>query len=125
MSFRKLLQLMSIESVMPFNHLILISPFSSCPQSFPESGSFPMSWLFASGGQSIEASASVSVLPMNIQGRFPLGLTGSSPFSLRDSQESYPALQFESSSSLALRVLYGPILTSILDYWKNHSFNYT
>ena len=50
--------------------------FSSCPQSFPASGSFPVSWLFASGGQSIEASASVSVLPMNIQGWFLLGLTG-------------------------------------------------
>ena len=49
-------------------------PFSSCLQSFPESGSFPMSWLFALAGQSIEASA--SVLPMNIQDWFPLGLTG-------------------------------------------------
>ena len=49
--------------------------FSSCPQSFPASGSFTMSQLFASGGQSIGASASASVLPMNIQGQFPLGLT--------------------------------------------------
>ena len=49
--------------------------FSSCPQSFPASRSFPMSWLFASGGQGIGASASTSVLPMNIQGWFPLGLT--------------------------------------------------
>ena len=52
-----------------------VIPFSSCLQSFPESGSFPMSWLFPSGGQSIGASASASVLPMNIQGWFPLGLT--------------------------------------------------
>ena len=51
-----------------------VAPFSSCPQSFPASGSFPMSWLFPSGGQSIGASA--SVLPMNIQGWFPLGLIG-------------------------------------------------
>ena len=51
------------------------APFSSCPQSFPASGSFPMSWLFISGGHSIEASASTSVLPVNIQGWFPLGLT--------------------------------------------------
>ena len=50
-------------------------PFSSCLQSFPASGSFLISWLFASGGQSIGASASVSVLPMNIQDWFPLGLT--------------------------------------------------
>ena len=53
-----------------------VSPFSSYPQSFPASGFFPMSWLFTSGGQSIGASTSVSVLPMNIQGWFPLGLTG-------------------------------------------------
>ena len=50
--------------------------FSSCPQPFPASGSFPVSWLFASGGQSIGVSASASVLPMNIQGWFSLGLTG-------------------------------------------------
>ena len=51
-------------------------PFSSCLQSLPASGSFPVSWLFASGGQGIGASASASILPMNIQGWFPLGLTG-------------------------------------------------
>ena len=53
-----------------------VTPFSSCPQSFQASGSFPMSWLFTSGGQSSGASASTSVLPMNIQGLFPLRLTG-------------------------------------------------
>ena len=53
-----------------------VTLFSSCPQSFPASWSFLMSWLFASGGQSIGASASPSVLPMNIQGGLPLGLTG-------------------------------------------------
>ena len=52
------------------------APFSCCPQSFPTSGSFPLSRLFLSGGQSIGASASASVLPMNIQGWFPSGLTG-------------------------------------------------
>ena len=51
-------------------------PFSSYLQSFPASGSFPVSWLFASGGQSTGVSASASVLPMNIQGSFPLSLTG-------------------------------------------------
>ena len=71
-----LLKLMSIESVMPSNHLILFVPFSSWPQSFPTSGSFQMSQLFASAGQTIGASASASVLPANIQGWFPLGLTG-------------------------------------------------
>ena len=60
-----LLKLMSIELVMLSNHLILYCPFSFCFQSFPESGSFPMSQLFASHGQSIGVSASTSVLPMN------------------------------------------------------------
>ena len=54
----------------------LSSPSPPCLQSFPASGSFPMSWLFVSGGLSIGASASASVLPMNIQDWFPLGLTG-------------------------------------------------
>ena len=53
-----------------------VAPFSSCLQSFPASGSFPMSLLFTSGGQSIRVSASASVLPIGIQGWFPYGLTG-------------------------------------------------
>ena len=53
-----------------------VVPFTSHLQSFPASGSFPLSWLFASGGQRIGASASASVLPVNIQGWFPLGCTG-------------------------------------------------
>ena len=53
-----------------------VIPFSSCPQSFPASGSFPMSQLFTSGGQSIGVSALASILPMNIQDWFPLGWTG-------------------------------------------------
>ena len=71
-----LLKLMSKESVMPCNHLILVIPFSSHLQSFAASGSFPMSWLFASGGQSTGVSASASVLPMNIQDWFLSGWTG-------------------------------------------------
>ena len=59
---------MSIESVMPSNISSSVVPFSSCLQSFPASGSYPMSQFFASGGQSIGVSASASVLPMNIQG---------------------------------------------------------
>ena len=72
---QSLLKLMSIELVMPSNHLILYHPFSSCLKSFSASGSFPMSQLFASGGQIIGASASASFLPMCIQDWFPLGLT--------------------------------------------------
>ena len=65
-----LLKFMSIESVMPFNHLILCRPFLLLPSIFPSNrtGSFPMSQFFASGDQSIGASASASILPMNIQG---------------------------------------------------------
>ena len=68
--------LMSIESMMPSNYPSSAIPFSSCPQSFPASGSFPVTQFFTSGGQSIGVSASASVFPMNIQGWFPLGLTG-------------------------------------------------
>ena len=67
-----LLKLMSIELIMPSNHLILCHPLLFLPLVF----SFPMSWLFSSGGPSLGVSASASVLPMNIQGWFPLGLTG-------------------------------------------------
>ena len=67
-----LLKLISIELMIPSNHLILCRPFSSCLQSFPASGSFPMSQFFTSGSQSIGVSASTSVLPMNIQDWFPL-----------------------------------------------------
>ena len=71
-----LLKLMSSESVMPSNHLTLCHSFSSCLQCVPASGSFLMSQFFKSGDQSIGASASASVLPVNIQGWFHLGLTG-------------------------------------------------
>ena len=73
-----------------------VVPFFSCPQSFPASGSFQMSQLFLSGGQSIGVSASTSVLPMNIQDWFPLGWTGWISCSPRDSQESSPTPQFKS-----------------------------
>ena len=66
-----LLKLMSIKSVMPSHHLMHCCSLCSCLQSFPASGSFPMSQFFASGGQSIGISASASVLPMNIQDRYP------------------------------------------------------
>ena len=97
--------------------------FSFCLRSFPASGSFPLSLPFASGGQSIGASA--SVLPMNIQGWFPIRLTDLISCGLRNSQESSSAPQFESISSLALSLLYCPTLASLLEYWKSHSFDYT
>ena len=109
--------------------------FSSGLQSFPTSGSLQMSQFFASGGQSIGVSA--LVLPMNIQDWFPLGLTDwislqskellqrevLQLFSKLFSKESSPTPQFKSIDSLVLRFLYNPTLTSIHDYWKNHSFD--
>ena len=71
-SSRSPLKLMSIESVMPSNHLILCHPLLLLPSIFPASGAFPMSHFFASG---IGVSTSASVLPMNIQDWFPLGWT--------------------------------------------------
>ena len=90
----------------------------SPPPSFPASGSFPMSQLFTSGGQSIRVSTSASALPMNIQDWFPIGLLVWSPCSPRDSQESSPKPQFKNINYLTLSFLYGPTLTSIRDYWK-------
>ena len=76
-----LLKFISFESVMPSNHLILCCPLL-CFQFFPTSESFPMSQLFTSSGQSIGVSASASVLPMNVPGWFPLGLTSLIMFNL-------------------------------------------
>ena len=98
-----------------------VVPFSSCPQSFPSSGSFPMSQLFAWGGQSTRVSASTSILPMNTQDWSPLGWTGWISSSPRDSQESSPTPHFKSINSSVLSFLHSPTLTSIHDYWKNHS----
>ena len=122
---QSLLKLMSIDDGDATNQLILCSLlFSTCPQSFPASRSFPMSRLLPSGGQSIGASASASVLPMNIQGWFPLGLMDLISLLSRDSQESSPVPQFESINSLTFILLCGPTLTSVHDYWKNHSIDY-
>ena len=112
---QSLLKLTSIESNMPSNHLILCHPLHSGPQSFAASGSFTISWFFASSGRSIGASA--SVFPTNIQGWFLLRLV-CSPCCPRDSQESSPAPQFESISSSVLSLLYGPTRTCVHDSWK-------
>ena len=121
------LKLMSIKLVMHPAISSSVVPFSSCLQSFPASGSFPMSQFFASGGQSIGASA--SVLPMNVQDWFPLGWAGwislqSKGLSRVFSWElSTP--QFKNINSSALSFLHNPTLTSIHDYWKDHRCDYT
>ena len=101
-----------------------VTPFSSLPQSFPASGSFPMSQLFTSGGQSIGVSASASVFPMNTQDWSLLGWIGWISLQSKGlSRESSPTPQFKSVNSSALSFLHSPTLTSIHDYWKNHSFD--
>ena len=100
-----------------------VVPFSSCLQCFPASGSFPMSQFFTSGDQSIGTSASVSVLPMNIQGWFPLGLTG------WISLQSKGLSRVFSNITVQKHLFFGaqPSLWSNShvqnDYWKNHSLD--
>ena len=114
------LKLMSIELEMPSNHLILCHPLLFL-QSFPASGSFPMSQFFASGGQKLGALAAASVLSMNIQGWFPLGLTG-----LISLQSKGPSRVFSNTTVQKHR-----FFSSQLFLWsnsqvhtKNHCFDY-
>ena len=101
----------------------LSSPFSSFLQSFPASGSFPVSQFFISGGQRIGVSASASVLPMNIQDWFPLGLTGCISLQSKGLSRVFSNTTAQNINSSALSFLYSPTFTSIYDYWKNHSFD--
>ena len=100
------------------------SSFSFCLQSFPASGSFPMSQLFTSDGQSIGASASVSVLPMNIQGWHPLGLTGLISLLSKGLSRVFSNTTVQEHQFFGAQLLYDPTFSSIHDYWKNHSFDY-
>ena len=84
-----------------------------------------MSQLFTSGGQGIGAPASAPVLPMNIQGWLPFGLTGLISLESKGLSNIFSAPQFEGISSSALSLLYGPSLTSVHNYWKNHTSDYT
>ena len=113
-----LLRFMFIESGMLSNLSSAAAPFSCCLQSFPASRSFPLSQLFTSGGLSVGASASASVLLMNIQGWFPLVLTGLISLQPKDFQESSPALQFKSINFPALGHSLWSSLTSVLDDWE-------
>ena len=109
---QSLLKLISIKSVMPSKNLILCCPLLLPPSISPSIRVFSNDQLFTTGGQSIGVSASTSV---DI-------LVGSS-CSPRDSQESSPTPQFKSINSLVLSFLHSSTLTSIHDYWKNHSFD--
>ena len=99
--------------------------FSSCPQSFPASGSFQMSQLFTSGGQSIGVSVSASFLPVNTQDWSPLGWTGWISLQSKGLSRVFSSTTVQKhrffGAQLPLESIYG--LTSIYDYWKNHSFD--
>ena len=110
-----LLKFMSMESVMPSNHLILCRPLLFLPSIFPSIRVFP--------NESV-LGVSASVLPMNTQDWSPLEWAGWISLQSKGlSQESSPTPQFKSINSLALSFLYSPVLTSIYDYWKNLSFD--
>ena len=116
---QSLLKIMSIALLIPSNHLVLCHPFLLLPSIFPSIRVFSTSQLFASGGQSIGASASAPVLPMNIQEGFHLGWTGLISFQSKRLSRVFSTL-FKSINSLALNFLHGSTLTSVPDYWKNH-----
>ena len=103
--------------------LSFVAFFSSCLQSFPASGSFPSSRFFTSDGQNIGASASASVLSMNIQGLFPSGLTGLIFLLSKGLSRAFSSITIEGIDSLALCLLYGPALTIIRDHWEDYSLS--
>ena len=109
------------DAIQSSHHLL---PASAPALSLFHTGSFPMSWLFTSGGQSTGASASASVLPVNIQGWFPLGLTDLISWQSKGLLRIFYSTTIWSINSLALSLLYGPTLTSEQDNWKYHSFAY-
>ena len=117
---QSLLKLMSIESLMPSNHLILCHSLLFKPSVFPSIRVFSNE---SSGGQSIGALASASVLPMNIQDWFPLGWTGWISLQSKGLSRVFSNTTVKSINSSVLSFLYSPTLTSIHDHWKNHSFD--
>ena len=113
---------MSIELVMPFNHLILCRPLLLRLQSFPASGYFPMTQLFPSSDLSLGDSASASVLPMNIQGGFSLTLTGLISLLSKGLSRVFSSTTVQRHQFFGTQPFLLPALTIIHDYWKNRSF---
>ena len=102
-----------------------VVPFSSCPQSLPASGLFPMSQFFSWGSQSTGLSASASVLPINTKDWSPLGWTGWISLQSKGISRVFSNTTIQSIKSSVLSFLYCPTLTSIQDHWKNHSLDQT
>ena len=102
-----------------------VVPFSSCLQSFPASGSFQMNQFFASGGQSIGVSTSTSVLPVNIQDWFPLGWTDWISLQSKGLSRVFSNTTVQKHQFFGTQLFFNhPTLTSIHNYWKNHSLDY-
>ena len=99
--------------------------FTFCLQSFQASRYFPVNWLFTSDGQNIGASTSPSVLPMNIQGWFPLGWTGWISLQSKGLSRVFSSTTVQKPQFFSARLSYSPTLTSLHNYWKSHSFDYT
>ena len=118
---RSLLKLMSFESVMPSNHLVFCCCFLLLPSIFPSIRA--MSQFFASGGQSIGASASASVFLMNIHDWFPLGLTGLISLQSKGLSRVFSNTTVQKHRFVRAQLSYSPALTSIHDYWKKHNFD--
>ena len=119
---QSLFKLMSTESVMISNHLILCCPLLLLPSIFPSITNFSMSWLFPSSGQIIGASA--SVIPMNIQGWFPFRLTSLIFLLFKWVSRIFSITTIQKHQFFSTQPSLHPALTLVPDYWKNHSFNY-
>ena len=100
-----------------------VVPFSSCPQSLPESEYFPMSQLFTWGGQSTGVSALASFFPKNTHDWSSLEWTGCISLKSKGLSRVFPNTRVQNINFSVLSFLYSPTLTSIHDYWKNHSFD--
>ena len=116
-------KLMSIESVMLSNHLILCLPLLLLPQSFPASGSFPMGQFFTSGGQSIGVSASALVLPKNIQDWSPLGWTGWTSLLSKGLSKLLSNTAFQKHHFFSAQLSLWSNSHTLHDYWESHSFD--
>ena len=122
-SSRSLPKLIHNESVMPSNHLILCHPLLLPPSVFPRSGSFQMSQLFASSGQKIGVLASTSVLSMNTLDWFPLGWSAWISLQSKGHSKVFSSTTVQQHQSFVTQFSLKPTLTSIHNYWKNHTLH--
>ena len=105
------------------NHLILCCPLHLLTSILPSIRAIYNKSVLSIRWPNFGVSASASILPMNTQDRFSLDWLVTSPCRPKDTQESSPTPQFKTINSSAFNLLYGPTLTSIHDYWKNHNFD--